>query len=91
MRKKWHTSRRNVMVGDVDIHDNDTVRGEWKMDVVSKAQPSADDGAARNCTVKYKHKLPVLDMKERFTMIKRPVKKLVILVAADENLDDETS
>ena len=89
VRQKWHTSRRNVLVGDVVlIQYSDAIRGEWKMGTVSKAEPSPDDGAVRKSTVKYKQKLQGLKFKVGFTTIKRPVQKLVILVPVDENTND---
>ena len=42
-------------MGDVVlIQDANLVRGEWRMGIVSKAEPSSEDGFVRNCTVKYK-------------------------------------
>ena len=85
IRQKWHTSRRNLKQGNIVlIQDNDSVRGEWKMGVVSKAVPNSEDGFVRNCIVKYKQKLPGLDFKSCFTSIQRPVQKLVVLLPVDE-------
>ena len=51
-RQKWHTSKRNVKMGDVVlIQDANSVRGEWRMGIVSKAEPSSEDGFVRNCSV----------------------------------------
>ena len=37
VRQKWHTARRNVLVGDVVlIQDANQVRGNWKLGIVSR-------------------------------------------------------
>ena len=85
IRQKWHTSRRNLKQGDIVlIQDNDSVRGEWKMGIVSNAVPNSEDGFVRNCIVKYKQKLPGLDFKSCFTSIQRAVQRLVVLLPVDE-------
>ena len=89
IRQKWHTERRNVQIDDVVlIQDANAVRGNWKLGKVSKVFPGVD-GKVRNVEVQYK----ILDSNEKPTHYKgrkymtvtRPVQRLVVLLANDEN------
>ena len=74
VRQKWHTSRRNVKVGDIVIvQDANQMRGKWKLGKVSRADPSLRDGFVRNIEVQYRN-----------NTIQRPVQKVVVLVPVDE-------
>ena len=39
---------------EIIMQDSNTLRGEWKLGMVSKVMPSSD-GLVRKCQVKYKH------------------------------------
>ena len=92
VRQKWHTSKRNVKMGDVVlIQDANLVRGEWRMGIVSKAEPSSEDGFVRNCSVKYKKSLPGSRFAHSFTTVESSVQRLVVLVPVDEYNDEEDS
>ena len=42
LRQKWHTSHRNLKIGDVVlIQDSNLVRGNWKLGKVSNVYPGA--------------------------------------------------
>ena len=54
IRQKWHTTRRNVRVGDVVlVQDSNSVRGAWKLAQVIRAQPGRD-GTVRDVDLRYK-------------------------------------
>ena len=74
---KWHTEKRNTKEGDVVlIQDSNTVRGEWRMGIVTKIIPSKDK-RVRNVEVTYKR------ASTRIT-ITRPVQRLIVIVPNDE-------
>ena len=74
---KWHTERRNVVVGDVvRIQDSNTVRGEWKLGLVSNVIVS-EDHKVRNVEVTYKRNSTAV-------VITRPVQRLIVLVPKEE-------
>ena len=89
IRPKWHVSRRNVMVGDVVmIQDEKAPRGQWRTGIVTKAEPG-DDGRVRRVLVAYKNfsaNEAVIDYKgTKFTTIERPIHRLIVLVAVDRS------
>ncbi|XP_068237048.1 uncharacterized protein [Palaemon carinicauda] len=54
IRQKWHTTRRNVRVGDVVlVQDSNVVRGAWKLAQVIRADPG-QDGVVRDVDLRYK-------------------------------------
>ena len=70
---KWHIERRNVEVGDVVlVQDSNALRGEWRMAIVSKADPS-EDKMVRKVEVTYKNG-------QTPTTVSRAVQKLIVLV-----------
>jgi hypothetical protein len=70
---KWHVERRNIVVGDVVlIQDSNALRGEWRMAIVSKAEPS-EDKKVRKVEVTYKNG-------QTPTTVSRAVQKLIVLV-----------
>ena len=80
VQSKWHTQRRNLEKGDVVlIQDKNALRGEWKMDRVSKPVVSAD-GLVRSCEVQYKQPVEGLRCAKGFVTVTRPVQKLIVLV-----------
>ncbi|XP_064629179.1 uncharacterized protein LOC135488484 [Lineus longissimus] len=51
-RKKWHSSERNVSVGDyVLVKDPNPIRGQWNKGLIIEVFPG-DDGKVRNVRVK---------------------------------------
>ena len=86
---------RNLQVGDIVlIQDKNVLRGKWKLGVVVEALAS-NDGTVRNVSVQYtnvstdgtKDKLLENSSKE---IVKRPVQKLVVVKAVDEDDNDES-
>ena len=70
---KWHIERRNVEVGDVVlVQDSNALRGEWRMAIVSKADPS-EDKMVRKVEVTYKNG-------QTPTTVSQAVQKLIVLV-----------
>ena len=93
VRQKWHTARRNVLVGDVVlIQDTNQVRGNRKLGIVSRADPG-DDGKVRKVEVLYKNPKPGEAVEKYqgrgYVTVERPVHRLIVLVPAD-NRDEET-
>ena len=83
---KWHTEKRNLMVGDVVlVQDSNELRGEWKMGLVSKTKESRD-GRVRNVEVMYKRG-------ETKIIITRPAQRLIVLVPNESETQEnqETS
>ena len=93
IRKKWHTQKRNLQVGDVVIiQDSNTVRGEWKLGLVATVFPD-EHGIVRNVEVKYKHLQEGRNYDgQPFVSVKRAVQKLVVILPVDykaeEDMDD---
>ena len=74
IRQKWHTSQRNIRVGDIVImQDANALRGKWKLGKVSRADPSLRDGFVRNIEIQHGN-----------TTVQRLVQKVVVLVPVDE-------
>ena len=94
VRQKWHTARRNVLVGDVVlIQDAIQDRGNWKLGIVSRTDPG-DDGKVRKVEVKYKNPKPGEAVEKYqgrgYVTVQRPVHRLIVLVPAD-NKSEETN
>ena len=54
LRTKWHSSRRNIRVGDIVlIQDNNAVRGTWYLAQGLETEPGRD-GIVRNVRLRYK-------------------------------------
>ena len=84
IREKWHTSRRNVTVGDIVVmQDTNAVRGEWKIARVYKVYPD-EKGVVRKCDVQYKRKLDKDTFESKFTTVSRAIQRLIVLVPANE-------
>ena len=80
LRQKWHTAKRNIIVGDIVlIKDSNMVRGNWKMGRVSKTKPGGDS-YVRRCSVVYKCVVPRNDITKSFITIERPVQDLIVIV-----------
>ena len=53
--QKWHTSHRNLQVGDVVlISDSSALKGEYRLGIVRNVFPSAD-GLVRKVSLAYKN------------------------------------
>ena len=80
VQQKWHTSQRNVKVGDIVIvQDSNLIRGKWRLGRVTKAEQSLRDGYVRNVDVEYKN-----PSSKNFLSVTRPVQKLIVLVPIDD-------
>ena len=77
VQPKWHVGRRNVTVGDIVlIEDSNTVRGEWRLGIVSKVMPSKDD-RVRQVKVTYKKNTTRIS-------VLRAVQRLIVLVPKEQ-------
>ena len=88
IQQKWHTARRNVIVGDVVlIQDSNQVRGNWKLGKVSEVHPG-EDGKVRKVEVQCKNPKPGEPVNkyqgQGYVTVQRPVQRLVVLVPTDE-------
>ena len=77
-RPKWNRVKRNLRVNDIVlIKDEIAPRNVWPMGVVSEVQPDKN-GLVRSVQVRTSK-----------AELRRPVHKLVLLLAAEENMDAE--
>ena len=89
LRQKWHTSHRNLKIGDVVlIQDSNLVRGNWTLGKVSNVYPGAD-GKMRRVDVQYKN-LTISEPTKQYqgkgyVTVQCPVQRLVLLIPIDEN------
>lgn len=93
VRQKWHTCKRDVMVGDIVlIQDSNQIRGKWKLGRVIAANPGKD-GKIRKVTIQYKNPAPnekVGIYKGRgYSTIERPVQRLIVLVPFHDDEDSK--
>lgn len=87
VQQKWHTARRNVMVGDVVLmQDANQVRGNSRLGIVSRVDPG-DDGRVRRVEVQYKNPKPGEAVEKYkgpgYVTVQRAVNSLIVLVPAD--------
>ena len=81
IRQKWHLQKRNLQVGDIVlIRDLNVVRGEWHRGQVVKTYRHDDEKIVRIVDIRYK-----LPANRRFTVIKRAVQSIVVLLPVEEN------
>jgi hypothetical protein len=86
IRQKWHTEKRNLMVGDICLlKESNVFRSEWRLCEVTETFPD-NSGIVRNVQVIVKAKqggskdyIPTKPI-----YVKRHVNNLVVLVPADE-------
>ena len=89
-RKKWNTEVRNLMVGDVVlVIDDENIKNDYKLAVVSRADPSKDGKVRKvDLTVKkYKPNEPSGSPKYTGSVsviLSRAVQRLVLVVPVDE-------
>ena len=85
IRQKWHTSVRNLKVGDiVMVQDSNMIRGQWKLAQICEANPGKD-GKVRDVQLRYK----VLDSSSSYRgcsdmKINRSVHRLVVVLPVEE-------
>ena len=73
-RQKWTEAKRNLQVDDVILlKEEGVVRGHWPMGCVTEVQRS-EDGLVRSVFVQVDKRI-----------LKRPVNKTVLLLAAEGN------
>ena len=78
VRQKWHSSRRNVMVGDIVlVQDSNAVRGSWKMARVSQTFID-NDSKVRRVTVEYKNLDPDEKSEYKGKRYERPVQQIMM-------------
>ena len=86
IRQKWHSSKRNVSVGDIClVQDSDAFRSEWRLGKVLEVYPDRFE-KVRNVELLVKSKqsgsLPYVSSSG--FKIKRHVSRLIVLVPAEE-------
>ena len=80
IHQKWHTTHRNVKVGDVVlIQDSNQIRGKWKLGRVIRADPSLRDGYVRNVDIHHKN-----PGSKNYLTLTRPVQKIIVLVPVED-------
>lgn len=104
VRSKWHTSQRNVAVGDVVwLCDQNALRGQFKLGRVVSTNPDRK-GVVRDVNIRIfpSYCIPITKplkgkpshpVKEKIqaTILHRDVRRLVVLLPAEEQLDDQVS
>ena len=88
VRSKWHTSKRNVKVGDIVLIQDTTLgKSKWKIGRISNVYPGSDD-KVRNVDVEYKNlgedRCASAYFGKGYTTIKRPVQRLIVLLPVDD-------
>lgn len=91
VRQKWHSSARNVSVGDlVWVADQNALRGRFGLGRVEEAHPDVK-GIVRDVKVRICHSLPISLSQARkdrepcpSTILHRDVRRLVVLLLIEE-------
>ena len=79
IQPKWHAEKGELKQGDIVlVADNNAVRGEWKMAIVTDPIRS-EDGKIRKALLSYRDKRS--DNKK--ISISRPIQRLIVLVPVD--------
>ena len=77
-RPKWYQEKRNMKIDDVVlIKDENTPRNDWSMGVIVNVEPDSK-GLVRSIVVR-----------TETTELRRPVHKLVLLLAVEDRMDAE--
>ena len=91
-QSKWHSSSRNLQVGDIVlISDKDTLKGDYRLGVVRDVFPDAK-GVVRKVALAYKN-FKVGDKEYEYTgspdtLVTRSVQRLSLLVPVVEDTED---
>ena len=85
VRQKWHVDRRNVMIGDIVLlQDNNSLKGNWKLAQVVKTIIGSDN-MVRDVTVKYKIIKSGREYKGQSDItVNRSVHSLIIVLPVEE-------
>ena len=76
------SSVQNVRTGDIVlIRDINVVRGEWRLGQVVKTYVGEADQYVRTVDIRYK-----LPTRKRYTVIKRAIQSIVVLLPAEDNI-----
>ena len=89
IRQKWHTEKRNLMVGDICLlKDSNVFRAEWRLCKVVEVFPDSS-GKVRNVAVIVKAKQggSKVYIPTKPIHVKRHVNNLIVIVPADEQDD----
>ena len=88
IRQRWHETKRNLCPGDIVlIHDENPIKGNYKLAVVKSVKISAD-GLVRSCDVQYR--IPnAKDSSQKYTggkliVLTRSVQKLSLVIPIEE-------
>ena len=86
VRQKWHTSTRNVRVGDVVlVQDSNAIRGQWRMAQVTDAKPGKDS-KVRDVELRYKIQTPGTAYHGQDDIkIRRSVHRIVVILPVEEH------
>ena len=87
MQKKWHTSKRNLQIGDVVlVQDSNAIRGVWRMAEVAAVEVGRD-GKVRDVTVRYKTCTDDACYKgSKDKTMKRSAHKIVLIIPMEERV-----
>ena len=93
IRKKWHTDCSNVQVRDIVlIQDSYSVRGCWKLGRVTKIFEDEHQHVKR-AEVVYKNqqdiKVASQDKNKPYVMIERAVRKLIVILPIENDVNDD--
>ena len=106
IRSKWHTTQRNVTVGDIVwLSDQNALRGQFKLGRVVSTNPD-HKGIVRDVNVRIfpSYSIPMTKVlkgkvknstqaKERIqaTIVHRDVRRLVVLLPVEDQMDSDAS
>ena len=86
LRSKWQREQRELRVGDIALmSDENAPRNEWRRGIVTEVFVSGD-GYVRSVRLKTGKKTDGAD-----SSLVRPIHKLVLLLPAEENIDDKAT
>ena len=81
-----------MAIGDIVlIKDTNALRGHWKLGKVTQIE-KGKDGRVRNCDISYKLIDENLHVPKKFTVVKRAVQNLVVIlpIENDVNYDQQS-
>ena len=85
VEQKWHTTCRNVCVGDIVLlQDSNSIRGKWLLAEVCEGEPGSD-GKVRDVKIRYKTLSDAKDYEgSKDMIINRSVHKLILILPVDQ-------